>query len=124
MTVSPVERPVASAAYSFVRFIGGGLAPYAAGRLVVAAGIHVPFFIAVGAIVIGIGILSSAHRLLGEAEKVQAEQAAAHVEDRPAATPPAVTSAGTATASHPGTAVPGELAADVAAELTRSWRSG
>ena len=32
MTVSPVERPVASAAYSFVRFIGGGLAPYAAGR--------------------------------------------------------------------------------------------
>ena len=31
MTVSPVERPVASAAYSFVRFIGGGLAPYVAG---------------------------------------------------------------------------------------------
>ena len=34
MTVSPVEKPVASAAYSFVRFIGGGLAPYAAGRMV------------------------------------------------------------------------------------------
>ena len=33
MTVSPVERPVASAAYSFVRFIGGGLAPYVAGQL-------------------------------------------------------------------------------------------
>ena len=31
MTVSPVERPVASSAYGFVRFIGGGLAPYAAG---------------------------------------------------------------------------------------------
>src|SRR6516225_6438591 len=31
MTIAPVERPVASAAYSFVRFIGGGLAPYAAG---------------------------------------------------------------------------------------------
>ena len=30
MTVSPVEKPVASAAYGFVRFIGGGLAPYAA----------------------------------------------------------------------------------------------
>ncbi len=27
MTVSPVPRPVASAAYGFVRFIGGGLAP-------------------------------------------------------------------------------------------------
>ena len=47
MTVSPVERPVASAAYSFVRFIGGGLAPYAAGRLVMALNIHVPFYIGV-----------------------------------------------------------------------------
>ena len=32
MTVLPVERPVASAGYGFVRFIGGGLAPYVAGR--------------------------------------------------------------------------------------------
>jgi MFS family permease len=76
MTVSPVEKPVASAAYSFVRFIGGGLAPYAAGRLVLAVGIHVPFFIAAGAIVVGIVILSTAHRLLTQAERVQAEQAA------------------------------------------------
>ena len=74
MTVAPVERPVASAAYSFVRFIGGGLAPYVAGRLVIAAGIHVPFFIAAGAIVLGIAILATAHSLLAEAEQVQAEQ--------------------------------------------------
>jgi MFS transporter, ACDE family, multidrug resistance protein len=74
MTVSPVEKPVASAAYSFVRFIGGGLAPYAAGRLVLAANIHVPFFIAAGAIVVGIAILSTAHRLLTAAERIQAEQ--------------------------------------------------
>ncbi len=53
MTISPVERPVASAAYSFVRFIGGGLAPYAAGRLVIALNIHVPFFIAAGAVARG-----------------------------------------------------------------------
>ena len=33
MLVSPVERPVASAAYGFIRFIGGGLAPFAAGML-------------------------------------------------------------------------------------------
>jgi hypothetical protein len=33
MTVSPVEKPVASAAYGFVLFIGGGLAPYAAERV-------------------------------------------------------------------------------------------
>ena len=74
MTVSPVEKPVASSAYSFVRFIGGGLAPYAAGRLVLAAGIHFPFYIAVGVILIGIGILTTAHRLLNQAERIQAEQ--------------------------------------------------
>ena len=79
MTVSPVERPVASAAYSFVRFIGGGLAPYVAGRLVIALNIHVPFYIASGAILLGIVILSTGHRLLADAERVQAEQVAAHV---------------------------------------------
>jgi MFS family permease len=74
MTIAPVERPVASAAYSFVRFIGGGLAPYAAGRLVIALNIHVPFYIAAGAVAMGIVILSSVHRLLAEAERAQAEQ--------------------------------------------------
>src|ERR1700720_2390075 len=74
MTVSPVERPVASAAYSFVRFIGGGLAPYVAGRLVLAINIHFPFYLAVGAIAAGIVILTTAHGLLTQAERVQAEQ--------------------------------------------------
>jgi len=77
MTVSPVEKPVASAAYSFVRFIGGGLAPYAAGRMVLAINIHFPFFIAAGALVLGIVVLSTAHKLLTDAERVQAEQVAA-----------------------------------------------
>jgi MFS family permease len=76
MTISPVERPVASAAYSFVRFIGGGLAPYAAGQLVIALNIHVPFFIAAGAVAAGIVILTTVHRMLAEAERVQAEQVA------------------------------------------------
>jgi nucleotide-binding universal stress UspA family protein len=74
MTIAPVERPVASAAYSFVRFIGGGLAPYAAGRLVIALNIHVPFYIGAGAVAAGIVILSTVHRMLGDAERVQAEQ--------------------------------------------------
>jgi MFS transporter, ACDE family, multidrug resistance protein len=76
MTVSPVEKPVASAAYGFVRFIGGGLAPYAAGRLVLAVNIHFPFYIAVGAIVAGMLILTTAQGLLTQAERVQAEQVA------------------------------------------------
>jgi MFS transporter, ACDE family, multidrug resistance protein len=74
MTISPVERPVASSAYGFVRFIGGGLAPYAAGRLVIALNIHAPFYIAVGAIAAGIVVLSTSHRLLAYAELAQAEQ--------------------------------------------------
>ena len=91
MTVSPVEKPVASAAYSFVRFIGGGLAPYAAGRLVLATNIHVPFFIGAGAIALGIVILSTAHGLLTEAERVQAEQVSgtASATSAPAGTGPA-----------------------------------
>ncbi|WP_248958306.1 MFS transporter [Sphaerisporangium perillae] len=72
MTVSPVERPVASAAYGFVRFIGGGLAPFAAGKLVEHTNIHVPFYIGAGALVLGIVILSTAHGHLAEAERVQA----------------------------------------------------
>jgi MFS transporter, ACDE family, multidrug resistance protein len=83
MTVSPVERPVASAAYSFVRFIGGGLAPYCAGRLVVDINIHVPFYLGAGAIVVGIAIMSTGHRLLGEAERVQAAAAAAALHGSP-----------------------------------------
>ncbi len=77
MTVSPVERPVASAAYSFVRFIGGGLAPYVAGRLVVDMNIHVPFYLGAGVIVLGIVILSTGHKLLDRAERVQAAAASA-----------------------------------------------
>jgi len=79
MTVSPVEKPVASAAYSFVRFIGGGLAPYAAGRMVLAFNIHFPFYVGAAAIVAGIFILSTAHRLLTDAERVQAEQVTASI---------------------------------------------
>ena len=95
MTISPVERPVASAAYSFVRFIGGGLAPYVAGRLVVELNIHVPFFIAAGAVVAGIIILTTVHGMLADAERVQAEHVA------PAAEPVRMVpvSAGTATAT-------------------------
>jgi len=97
MTVSPVEKPVASAAYGFVRFIGGGLAPFVAGRLVLAVNIHFPFFIAVGAVVAGIVILSTAHSLLTEAERVQAEPVAA--DTRPAA-PVLVPVGGTAMAPN------------------------
>jgi MFS transporter, ACDE family, multidrug resistance protein len=77
MTIAPVERPVASAAYSFVRFIGGGLAPYVAGRLVLRVNLHFPFYLAAGIVVVGILILSTVHKALGVAERAQAEDVAA-----------------------------------------------
>jgi len=67
MTVAPVERPVASAAYGFIRFIGAGLAPYVAGRLAAAYNVHLPFYIGAGVVVAGIIILSTGHRLLNQA---------------------------------------------------------
>lgn len=78
MSVAPVERPVASAAYGFVRFIGGGLAPYAAGRLVEATNVHVPFYLGAGALVLAIAVLATAHRLLPEPEQAPATPAVAH----------------------------------------------
>ncbi|MCU1616541.1 MAG: Multidrug efflux protein [Frankiales bacterium] len=68
MLVSPVERPVASAAYGFVRFIGGGLAPFAAGKLAEAFNLHVPFIVGAVAVALGIVVLSTGHRMLTRAD--------------------------------------------------------
>ncbi|GAA2314508.1 MFS transporter [Streptomyces violaceusniger] len=78
MTVAPVERPVASASYGFVRFIGGGLAPYAAGKIAEHSGVHLPFYIGAAAVALGIGVLATGHSLLAEAERVQAAEASGH----------------------------------------------
>lgn len=64
MMISPVERPVASAAYGFVRFIGGGLAPFAAGKLVEFTNLHVPFALAVATALAAIVVLSRNHHAL------------------------------------------------------------
>ncbi|WP_079062664.1 MFS transporter [Peterkaempfera griseoplana] len=82
MTVSPVERPTASSAYGFVRFIGGGLAPYAAGKIAEHNGVHAPFYVGAVAVAIGIGVLATGHSLLADAERAQAAEAAGHAPDR------------------------------------------
>jgi MFS family permease len=68
MLVSPVERPVASAAYGFVRFLGGGLAPFAAGKLAEHFTIHVPFAVGAVAVVAAVLVLSTGHRMLAAAD--------------------------------------------------------
>jgi MFS transporter, ACDE family, multidrug resistance protein len=64
MGAAPVERPVASAAYSFVRFSGGAVAPWLAGRLGETVSIHAPFWMGAGAVAIGIAILAGGRRFL------------------------------------------------------------
>jgi MFS transporter, ACDE family, multidrug resistance protein len=68
MLVSPVERPVASAAYGFVRFLGGGLAPFAAGKLAEHVNIHAPFAVGAVAVVAAVVVLSTGHRMLAAAD--------------------------------------------------------
>ncbi|MGC9405397.1 MFS transporter [Streptomyces parvulus] len=68
MLVSPVERPVASSAYGFLRFIGGGLAPYVAGKLADATDLGVPFYVGAATFLLAIPVLACGHRLLREAE--------------------------------------------------------
>lgn len=58
MSAAPVERPVASAAYSFVRFSGGAVAPYAAGKLGENVSVHAPFWMGAGAVGIAVLILA------------------------------------------------------------------
>ncbi|HVW81107.1 MAG TPA: MFS transporter [Mycobacteriales bacterium] len=79
MTISEADRPVASAAYGFVRFIGGGLAPYFASRLAQAHGDHLPFYIGAAAVALAVPVLASVHGQLAVAEQRQSES---HTEPR------------------------------------------
>ena len=63
MKISPVERGVASAAYSFVRFGGGAVAPWLAGKLGERAA-NIPFWVGAGAVVLGIIALLTARALI------------------------------------------------------------
>ena len=79
MSIAPVQRSVASATYGFVRFIGGGLAPFAAGKLVEHYNAHVPFVIAAVAVALAAVVLSTVHGALVAAD---ADEESAHSHER------------------------------------------
>lgn len=64
MKAAPVERGVASAAYSFVRFAGAALAPWLAGVLGEQVSVHLPYWVGAGAVLLGAVVLSVARRWL------------------------------------------------------------
>ena len=74
MSIAPVQRPVASATYGFVRFIGGGLAPFAAGKLVEHYNAHVPFVLGAASVVLAAVVLSTVHRALEAADRGEVAQ--------------------------------------------------
>jgi MFS transporter, ACDE family, multidrug resistance protein len=74
MSIAPVERPVASATYGFVRFIGGGLAPYVAGLLVVAFNPRIPFLLGTATLIAAAIILSTVHKALAAADRGEIAQ--------------------------------------------------
>jgi ACDE family multidrug resistance protein len=57
MKAAPVERGVASAAYSFLRFGGGAVAPWLAGVLGETFNAHLPFWVGAGAVLLGAGVM-------------------------------------------------------------------
>ncbi|HWL96459.1 MAG TPA: MFS transporter [Nocardioidaceae bacterium] len=64
MGAAPVERGVASAAYSFVRFSGGAVAPWLAGKLGEEINTHVPFWVGAGATALAVLVLFVGRRTL------------------------------------------------------------
>ncbi|MDT4998090.1 MAG: transporter, family, multidrug resistance protein [Mycobacterium sp.] len=57
MKAAPVGRGVASAAYSFLRFGGGAVAPWLAGVLGETFNAHLPFWVGAAAVLLGAGVL-------------------------------------------------------------------
>jgi MFS transporter, ACDE family, multidrug resistance protein len=69
MESAPVPRPIASSAYSFVRFCGGAIAPFVAGKLAEHVSAQAPFFLGAAMTAIGIGVLFFYRRSLRPVEE-------------------------------------------------------
>jgi predicted MFS family arabinose efflux permease len=64
MKAAPLDRGVASAAYSFARFSGAALGPWVAGVLGERINVHVPFWVGAVAVLVGAGVLAASRRYL------------------------------------------------------------
>ncbi len=68
MEAAPVERSTASAAYSFVRFIGGALAPWLAGKLAEWYNPHMPFYVGAAFVVVAVLTVLLGRRFLSHVD--------------------------------------------------------
>ncbi|MGC4954128.1 MFS transporter [Actinomadura citrea] len=82
MEVSDSPRPVASAGYNFVRWMGGALAPYIATRLAEEVDANLPYVVGAACCAVAIGILAVRRRHLEPLERVDIDHT---FQDAPAA---------------------------------------
>jgi MFS family permease len=68
MAAAVVERPIASAAYSFVRFTGGAIAPFVAGKLAEHVSAASPMFLGAAMVTLSVVALRLSRRHLRHAE--------------------------------------------------------
>jgi MFS transporter, ACDE family, multidrug resistance protein len=82
MAAAVVERPVASAAYSFVRFTGGAIAPWIAGKLGEHVSAAAPMYLGGGMVLLSVGALVlSRHHLRHREPELEAVPADAILDD-------------------------------------------
>lgn len=73
MKAAPVERGVASAAYSFLRFGGAAVAPWLAGVLGEEFSAHLPFWVGAGAVLAGAVVLFATRPYLAGIDEPETE---------------------------------------------------
>lgn len=70
MNAAPVERSTASAAYSFLRFIGGAIAPILAGKLAEWFNSSVPFYVGGSFVLVSVIFLITNHRSIKHVDEL------------------------------------------------------
>ncbi|MDG4667539.1 MFS transporter [Mycobacterium sp. 236(2023)] len=73
MKAAPVERGVASAAYSFMRFGGAAVAPWLAGVLGERVSVHLPFWVGAGAVLLAAVVLFGVRGHLTQVDAPESE---------------------------------------------------
>jgi MFS family permease len=73
MQSAHVPRPIASSSYSFVRFCGGAIAPFVAGKLGEHVSVQAPFYLGAAMTAISVGLLVFYRRSLGPVEASERE---------------------------------------------------
>jgi MFS family permease len=74
MQSAHVPRPIAFSSYSFVRFCGGAIAPFVAGKLGEDVSVQAPFYLGAAMTAISVGLLAFYRRSLGPVEPAERAQ--------------------------------------------------